>query len=114
MWALFVILNETHRLPDLVDTLRRLGVDNLTVMHSASYEAALMGKGMPAFSRLNWLPGQQMVHTDTIFALLAGEEHLEVVVRAVEGILDGAGNAGFLFAFPLTLVRGLPVEGDGN
>ena len=113
MWVLFVVLNETYRLPDLLDALRRLDVNNLTVMHSASYEEVLLRRRWPSFTQLRWLPGQQLVHTDTVFALLEGEDRLRAAVGAAESVLNLAGaEAGFLFAFPVGLVRGLPYSGD--
>jgi len=80
MWALFMVLNDTHRLSPLLEGLRRQGVDDLSVMPTASYEAASIGKQWPWFSQ---------------------------VKRTARGVLHRGETAGFLFAFPLILVRGL-------
>ena len=115
MWALFMVLNETHRLAELLEALRKQGVDNLTVMHSASYEAAFAGKPWLSLSQLRWLPGQQMVHTDTVLAIVEGDARLSEAVDAAEAILtQGEAAQGFLFAFPLGLVKGLPCAGEGG
>lgn len=106
MYALFIVLNETDYLDDILARFVDVGVRGATILDSQGMASALASgdeKDVPFFGSFKLLFDSARPYNKTIFTVLESEDLVERAVDAVQDILgefDRPG-VGFMFSVPI-------------
>lgn len=116
MQALFLVLNETDYLEDILEAFVEIGVKGATIVDSQGMGRALAAHSeqhIPMFGYLKNLLDDGHPYNKTIFTVLESQELVERVVKAVEDLLGDMNKpgVGFIFTVPVGSVYGL---GEGK
>lgn len=106
MYALFLVLNETDYLDEILARFVDVGVQGATIVDSQGMASALVssrGKDYPLFGSLKALLEGARPYNKTIFTVLDNEELVERTVKAVKEVLGDANHpsVGFMFSVPI-------------
>ena len=105
MYALFLVLNETDYLDEILARFVDVGVQGATVLDSQGMASALVsgGRDFPLFGSLKALLEGARPYNKTIFTVLDSEELVERTVSAVKDVLGDAEHPslGFMFSVPI-------------
>ncbi|MDD4000056.1 MAG: hypothetical protein PHX62_04085 [Bacilli bacterium] len=102
MQVLFVILNKTDYLQDVLTKFADLGVKGATILDSQGMGNAIIQNEMnyvPLFGSLNSLLKEGSRYSKTIFTVIHDDELLEKTICELQKLLDKEtrGSAGFMF-----------------
>ncbi len=106
MYALFLVLNDTDYLDEVLARFVDVGVRGATILDSQGMAGALAGShgsDIPFFGSLKVLFEGARPYNKTIFTVLESEELVERTVAAVKDVLgdiDSPG-VGFMFSVPI-------------
>lgn len=105
MYALFLVLNETDLLEEMLARFVDVGVQGATILDSQGMASALAGspKDLPFFSSLKVRFEGARPYSKTIFTVLENEDLVKRTVEAARDVLadtDSPG-AGFMFSLPI-------------
>ncbi|TCT14323.1 hypothetical protein EDC18_106121 [Natranaerovirga pectinivora] len=110
MYVLFVVLNETEYLSDVLIKIRQLGIRGATVIESVG--ATSIDKGiysLPVIGGfMRTLDGDSSTNR-TIFSVIENEKEVEKAMEEVEKVLGGdlkKPHKGIMFVLPVTHFRG--------
>lgn len=106
MYALFLVLNETDYLDEILARFVDVGVRGATIVDSQGMASALassQGKDVPFFGSLKMLFEGARPYNKTIFTVLNSEELVERTVAAVKDVLGDVNRpgVGFMFSVPI-------------
>lgn len=112
MHALFLVLNKTEYLEEILEALVDAGVRGATILDSQGMGSALVHNEMadvPVFGFLQSFLEDSHPYNKTVFTVIETEEILD---RAVDAIKDVVGDidspgAGLIFTVPVGRVYGL-------
>lgn len=112
MFALFLVLNDTYYLDEILARFVDVGVQGATILDSQGMASALVsskGRDYPLFGSLKALLEGARPYNKTIFTVLDSEELVERTVEAVRDVLGEADHpsVGFMFSVPIGQVYGL-------
>ncbi|MDI9458942.1 P-II family nitrogen regulator [Candidatus Darwinibacter acetoxidans] len=106
MFALFLVLNDTDYLDEILARFVDVGVQGATILDSQGMASALVssrGRDYPLFGSLKALLEGARPYNKTIFTVLDSEELVERTVEAVRDVLADAEHpgVGFMFSLPI-------------
>lgn len=110
MYVLFVVLNETQYLSEILKSFQNLGIRGATVintMGSRRIQDEDDGKGVFQIV-LESLQGDTKSNR-TIFSVIEKDEQIHDIMKSIEEILGGdmtVPNKGIMFVLPVTHFRG--------
>lgn len=106
MYALFLVLNETDYLDEILARFVDVGVRGATILDSQGMASALASsneKDFPFFGSLKILFEGARPFNKTIFTVLENEELVDRTVAAVKDVLGDINTpgVGFMFSVPI-------------
>ena len=106
MYALFIVLNETDYLDEILARFVDIGVRGATILDSQGMASASVhnqNKNVPLFGSLKTFLDGARPYNKTIFTVLENEELVERTVQAVKDVLGDLSRpgAGFMFSVPI-------------
>ncbi len=106
MYALFLVLNETDHLDEILARFVDVGVQGATILDSQGMASALVsgrGRDFPLFGSLKALMEGARPYNKTIFTVVDNEALVERTVAAVKDVLGDVDHpsAGFMFSIPI-------------
>lgn len=112
MQALFLVLNETDFLEDILEAFVEIGVKGATIVDSQGMGRALADNSdqhIPMFGYLRNLMDDAHPYNKTIFTVLESQQLVDTVVNKINevvGDIDRPG-VGFIFTMPVGSVYGI-------
>lgn len=109
MKALFLILNKTEKLNDVLEAYVKVGIKGATVVDSQGMGFALSESNLPMFGGfLRTVLDNNRPFNKVIFSVVKDEEVLNDAIAAVEGILGDMSKpgVGLMFVMPVDRVVG--------
>ena len=111
MNILFLVLNETEYLDEILDGFVDVGVKGATILDSQGMGSALTngGKEIPFFGALRNLLDDAKPYNKTIFTVIEDDEILDKAVKAVKEVLGDMAKpgVGLMFTLPVGKIYGL-------
>ncbi len=106
MYALFIVLNQTNYLDEILERFVQIGVKGATVLDSQGMGGAILhgeNRNIPIFGSLRTLLDSARPYNKTIFTVLESEELVEKTVACVQNILEDqpSEGLGFMFSLPI-------------
>ncbi len=106
MNALFIVLNKTDYLDDILKTLVEMGVGGATILESQGMARAIVHGGydhIPLFGSLKLLVGDEHPYNKTIFTVIENDELVDLVAAKLREVIDERDkpNSGFMFTVPV-------------
>ena len=109
MKALFLILNKTEKLNDVLEAYVKVGIKGATVVDSQGMGSALSESNLPMFGGfLRTVLDNNRPFNKVIFSVVKDEEVLNDAIAAVEDILGDMSKpgVGLMFVMPVDRVVG--------
>lgn len=112
MNVLFIVLNETEYLDDILDAFVEIGVRGATIFDSQGMGSALNNNGKgnePFFGVIRNLLDNSRPYNKTIFTVIEDEEVLGRAVKAVKEIVGDIykPGVGMMFTLPVGNIYGM-------
>lgn len=112
MQALFLVLNETDYLDDILEAFVEIGVKGATIVDSQGMGRALAASSdqhIPMFGYLKNLLDDAHPYNKTIFTVLEDQDLVDRVVKAVNDVVGDINKpgVGFIFTIPVGSVYGI-------
>lgn len=112
MNVLFIVLNKTEYLDDILDKFVEIGVRGATIMDSQGMGSALVDTrnvNEPFFGVLRNLLDDSKPYNKTIFTVIKDEELLDEAVSVVKEVVQDIyePGVGMMFTLPLGNVYGM-------
>lgn len=112
MNILFIVLNKSEYLDDILDAFVEIGVRGATILDSQGMGSALADNskgGEPFFGVLRNLLDNSRPYNKTIFTVIKDDEILEKAVKAVKKIVVDIyePGVGMMFTLPVGNVYGM-------
>lgn len=112
MYVLFIVLNETQYLSEILVTLQKLGIRGATVINTTGSREIQDEKVEESKSLLSKIVETLQGDTKnnrTIFSVMEKEEEIHEAMNEIEKVLGGdmaTPNKGIMFVLPVTHFRG--------
>ena len=112
MHALFLILNKTDQVEDVLNALVKVGVKGATIIDSQGMGSAMVSNNSEQammFGTFRKLFDREHPYNKTIFTVIETDELLDSAVKAIQetvGLLDKP-NEGLMFTVPVGNVYGM-------
>ncbi len=115
MQVLFLVLNETKYLDDILESFVEIGVKGATIVDSQGMGRALAAHSdqhIPMFGYLKNFLDDAHPYNKTIFTVLKSQELVDKVVKAVNDVVGDINKpgVGFIFTIPVGSVYGIGPE----
>lgn len=111
MNILFLVLNKTEYLDEILDAFVDIGVRGATILDSQGMGSALSngGKDIPFFGGLRTLLDNARPYNKTVFTVIEDEEILDKAVKEVKKILGNMSKpgVGLMFTLPVGEIFGM-------
>ena len=111
MNILFLVLNKTEYLDEILDKFVEVGVKGATILDSQGMGSALSSgeKSTPFFGGLKALLDNTRPYNKTVFTVIEDEETLNNAVKEVKKILGNINEpgAGLMFTLPVGEIFGM-------
>ncbi|HOI47413.1 MAG TPA: hypothetical protein PLR26_06750 [Bacilli bacterium] len=106
MYALFVVLNKTDYLEDILSAFYDLGVAGATIIDSQGMASAIVHgriQDIPLFGSLKLLLDGERPYNKTIFTVIDNEELVQKVMTKVKHVMKECikPGVGFMFTVPV-------------
>lgn len=115
MNILFLVLNETEYLDDILDAFVDVGVRGATILESQGMGSALANgdKDVPFFGALRTLLDNARPYNKTIFTVIEDEKVLKDAIEAVQNVLGDMTKpgVGLMFTLPISSIHGMTKRG---
>lgn len=109
MYALFLILNQTEKLDDILEMLYKLGA-GATTIDSVGMAKVLLGHNVHSniFANLKNVLNEGKPYNKTLVSVMKDKTKLDKAVDEISAILDidNTPGAGFLFIIPVLTAKG--------
>lgn len=117
MNVLFIVLNKTEYLDDILDAFVDIGVRGATIIDSQGMGSALVDSSSvnePFFGALRNLMDNSRPYNKTIFTVIKDDKILDEAVKTVKEIVQDIyePGVGMMFALPLGNVYGMDRKED--
>ena len=108
MKALFLVLNKTEKLDEVLKTFLDCGVQGATILNSTGM-GKMLADEIPLFASLGFALHESSPYSYTIFAAM-DEEMVDSVIEAIDECLGGLEkpDTGFVMVVPVDRIVGLP------
>lgn len=111
MNILFLVLNETEYLDEILDAFIDVGVRGATILESQGMGSALTngGQDIPFFGALRTLLDNAKPYNKTIFTVIEDDIVLKNAIEAVQDILGDmtSPGVGLMFTLPVGSIHGM-------
>lgn len=112
MNILFIVLNETDLLDDILDRFVDIGVRGATILDSQGMGSAMTNSGRgsdPFFASIRSFLDDSRPYNKTIFTVINDEELLEKAVKTVKEVVGDINKpgVGMMFTMPVGNVYGM-------
>ncbi|MBU5436393.1 hypothetical protein KQI42_00120 [Tissierella sp. MSJ-40] len=112
MYALFLVLNETEYLDDILTAFVEIGVKGATILDSQGMGSAILNNENSRdiiFGGLKSFLDSSKPYNKTIFTIIENEQLLNKAVRAVKDVIGDIykPGAGLMFTVPVGKVYGI-------
>lgn len=112
MYALFIVLNETDYLDEILAKFVDVGVRGATILDSQGMASAIVhgqNRSIPLFGSLKTFLDGARPYNKTIFTVLENEALVEKTVAAVQDVMRDLPptGAGFMFSVPIGKTYGI-------
>jgi nitrogen regulatory protein P-II 1 len=113
MYMILFVLHDTEKLPDILDSWDKAGVNGITIFPSTGLGRLKNGEflrdDLPLIPSLEDLLHTSEISNRTLMTLVKGEAMVEKVVAATEAIIGDLDepNTGILTVIPVAKVYGL-------
>lgn len=107
MFVLFIVLNKTEYVEDILAKFLEIGVSGATILDSQGMACAMAETDLsPMFSFIKTMVSDSRPYSKTIFTVLDSREMLDTTVAAVKESLeeDVKQGDGFMFCMPVDSV----------
>lgn len=106
--ALFLVLNKTEYLDDILDLFLKVGIKGATILDSQGMGRAI-GESDHIFAPIRNLLDGARPYNKTIFTVVENENVLEEAVKGVQNILGDISEpgVGIMFTLPIGNVYGM-------
>lgn len=105
MQVLFVVLNKTKYLDEILAEFIKIGVKGATILDSQGMAGAIrdVDSGLPSFGFLHSFMEDAKPYSKTIFTVVKNEEMVDKAVSVVKTVLGEKAKtgAGFMFSVPI-------------
>ncbi len=106
MYVLFIVLNGTDYLEDILAKFVDIGVRGATILDSQGMASAILesrNRGIPLFGLFESLVDDSRPYNKTIFTVLENQELVKKAVTTVQDIMKDVPQpgAGFMFTIPV-------------
>jgi hypothetical protein len=115
MYVLFIVLNGTDYLDEILAKFVDIGVRGATILDSQGMASAILesqNRGIPLFGLFEALLDDSRPYNKTIFTVLESKQLVDKTVAVVQDIMKDVPRpgAGFMFTIPIdnTFVLGKP------
>ncbi|WP_249168575.1 hypothetical protein [Alkaliphilus sp. B6464] len=113
MHILFLVLNETEYLDDILSAFVEVGVKGATILDSqgmASAIASNVNRQIPLFGSLKSFLDSSRPYNKTVFTVVESQELLDKAINAINGVIGDIckPGIGLMFTVPVGNVYGLP------
>lgn len=117
MYVLFLVLNETKYLDDILCGFMEIGIQGATILDSQGMASAIVYNEklhLPFFGSLKNFLDSSHPYNKTIFTVIESEELVEEAVKVVHNIVGDFSKpgVGLMFVLPITKVYGMERESD--
>lgn len=112
MNVLFIVLNETDYLDDILDAFVEIGVKGATILDSQGMGSAISNSGRgkdPFFGSIRNLLDNARPYNKTIFTVIEGEYLLQQAIKTVKDIIGDMSKPGIglMFTMPVGHIYGM-------
>lgn len=111
MNILFIVLNKTEVLDDILDEFVRIGIGGATIIDSQGMGAALTSSGGPDpfFGSIRAFLDSSRPYNKTIFTVIDDEELLEQAIKSTKEVVGDINTpgVGMMFTLPVNNVYGI-------
>lgn len=112
MHALFLILNKTEELEEVLAAMTKAGVKGATILDSQGMGSAIMvgdQHELPIFGTLKSFFDREHPYNKTIFTVVESDELLDRTVEAIQSVVGKLDrpNEGMMFTVPVGRVIGM-------
>lgn len=112
MHVLFIILNETDYLDEILSKFIEVGVKGATILDSQGMGSAIVNsevRDVPLFGFLKSILEDANPYNKTIFTVIDNEVLLKKTVRVIQELManETKTGAGFMFTVPIGQIYGL-------
>lgn len=104
MHVLFIVLNETDYLDEILTKFIDIGVSGATILDSQGMGSAIVNseiRSVPLFGFLKSILDESHPYNKTIFTVIDNEELLQKTVKTVKELMEEEAGAGFMFTVPI-------------
>jgi len=113
MHVLFLVLNETEYLDDILAAFVEVGVKGATILDSqgmASAIASNVNRQIPLFGSLKSFLDSSRPYNKTVFTVVESQELLDKAINAINSVIGDIckPGIGLMFTVPVGNVYGLP------
>jgi len=112
VYALFVVLNQTDYLDDILENFMQAGVKGATVLDSQGMASAIVNSAeqrVPLFGSLKTLLEGARPYNKTIFTVCESEAMVQKAVAAVQDALRGLPSEGLGLMFTIPVAETYPM-----
>lgn len=117
MYLLVMVLDDSNRLNEVLESWRGAGVKGITILESTGLNRVLPRRSAePMYAGFSHLLGGGRVGHHTLLALIDSLDIAEAAVAATEAILGDLSqpHTGVIWALPVARTWGLPEPYDGE
>lgn len=112
MYALFLILNQTEYLDDILAGFMEIGVKGATILDSQGMGSAIVineNRQVPLFGSLKSFLDSERPYNKTIFTILESEELVHGAVEVVNDVVGDLNKpgVGLMFTVPTSHIFGI-------
>lgn len=115
MYVLFIVLNETDYLDDILSEFVRIGIGGATILDSQGMGSAILEgdhRDIPLFGTLKHLLTDAHPYSKTIFTVLENEIMVERAVAVVQDTLEDITDTGMGFMFTIPIGKTYSISKD--
>ncbi|KAB3530066.1 hypothetical protein [Alkaliphilus serpentinus] len=114
MHVLFIVLNKTEYLDDILTEFVNIGVKGATILDSQGMASALVNNNdkVPIFGSLRSFLDSSRPFNKTIFTLVETDELLDEAMNSVNRLVGGFNHKGLgiMFSIPVGKICGVPKQ----
>lgn len=112
MNVLFIVLNKTEYLDDILDKFIEIGLSGATIMDSQGMGSAIYNSGSDnamLFGTLRAFMDSSRPYNKTIFTVIKDDSLLEAAIQAVKDVLGDMSQpgVGLMFTMPIGQLHGI-------
>ena len=111
MYVLFIVLNKTEYLDDILTEFVKIGIKGATILDSQGMASALVENRsqIPIIGTLRGIVDNYHPYNKTIFTILESEEMVDEIIRLVNDVVGDMNSpgTGVMFTMPVGNIYGV-------